>query len=869
MQVQRKVERFRIICGFLMFLSLLFERMQLGKSQLYSLWDIIFLISGPGDLEASTKIHLYSLIPFVVMCGLFLFRSFWLLAHKNPKYFNILPGVGVAVCVGYILLPEFGQFYVCVNLGIVTVEYMWVRWLEERETINAAYEKQKIEDKADKANRKRIRYFPGKYPEEFFRVIWKNFMYGFKGQGILAMVCILVAACVYTLFAIYNLITQVHSTEGFLTGYGLIDIFTQTGVLMAGVGILMLTLVISYYIKDQKKAVRLMVILGMRSSTVYLVFGITFAVNVLLSGIIGVISGWVISYLMREVLQSGLVYGGTAISLASALSWKALGLGMLGYVIIVLLSLGFNQTNVLNLARSMDMNEEVEKERYRKKQASLIFVTGVVLLALAVRWYYSRSWAESMYIHILSVLGIFLLLLGGIRFYITRLEKDKDRYHKKIMAVRPLYYRYWKSTWNLFYLSVIHFFVLSVFAVQLAGAAVNQDTKALYPYDFVAMVFEEDVKSVMDMVRKHKGEAQDYPMIRMTSVYGSDRLAQWGGGRPIQYPQGQHSAVSVSTYNALKRALGEEPMALNLWGNEMHVVYQQDLSVKAHTIDWDTSRVEKRLRIGQPLTYYNPGDIDRVFPVWTIKSEERAILTGAFQQGMQENLVVFADEYFEKEFQRISAYNEKQMHLRKKASFQEWKVYTASHTENMTEGATRMICINVPQEEYSGMLSDLDYLDTKYEFEKAWDNSIHPFYEKKQMVTDTSAEIFFKKLVYLFIVILLSVMGFFQYFVKFESEEREIRWQNKLLERLGMREKERKKAFMWQMKLFAFLPMLIGLSSGVIFGALTIRARLYEMAEVVGYVRMVCVIYLVYCCFWTGWYFWVKRVIWRQAEWGK
>jgi len=847
-----------------MFVSLLFEKIQLGESQYYSLWDIIFLISGSGDLEISTKIHLYSLIPFVVMCGLFLFRSFWLLGHKNPKYFNNLPAVGFAVCVGYIVLPELGQIYILVNMLIVIVEYMWTRWLEERETINAAYEKQKIEDQADKANRKRIRYFPGKYPEEFFRVVRKNFTYGLIGQGILSMVCILAAACTYILLAIYYLITQVHSTEDILMRSGLIGIFKRTGGLMAGVVILMLTLVISYYVREQKKAIRLMVILGIRSRTVYLVFGITFAVNALLSGIIGVISGCVISYLMREVLQSGLAYGGAAISLTSAFSWKTLGMGMLGYVIIVLLSLGFNQTNLLNLSRSMDMNEEVEKERYNKKQAPLIIVIGIILLALAVRWYYSRSWAESMYIHILSVLGILSLLLGGIRFYITRLEKNKDRYHKKIIATRPLYYRYWKSTWNLFYTSIIHFFIFSVFAVQFASAAVKQDMKVLYPYDFVCMVFEDDVENVMDIVHKHKGVAEDYPMIRITSMYGSDKLNQ--GAR---FPQGQHSAISVSTYNALKRALREEPKQLGLPGNEMHVVYQQDLSVKAHTIDWNTSRLEKRLRIGQPLTYYNSADIDNVFPVWTIKSEERTILTGAFQQGMQENLVVFSDEYFEKEFLKISAYNEKQMSVREKASFNDWRYYTFDHTENMTEGATRMICINVPQDEYSGILSDLGYLDTKYQFEKAWDDYIHPFYAKKQMVVDTSAEIFFKKLVYLFIMILLSVMGFFQYLVKFESEAKEIRWQNIFLERLGMREKERKKALMWQMRLFAIIPMLIGLSCGIIFTALTIRARLYEMVEIVSYVRIGGMIYLVYCCIWIAWCLWVKRVIWRQTEWEK
>ena len=67
----------------------------------------------------------------------------------------------------------------------------------------------------------------------------------------------------------------------------------------------------------------------------------------------------------------------------------------------------------------------------------------------------------------------------------------------------------------------------------------------------------------------------------------------------------------------------------------MHVVYQQDVSVKAHTIDWDTTRTEDRLRFGQPLEFYNPNDYRAVFPSRNIISEERDCLTGSFHQGMQ------------------------------------------------------------------------------------------------------------------------------------------------------------------------------------------------------------------------------------------
>lgn len=65
----------------------------------------------------------------------------------------------------------------------------------------------------------------------------------------------------------------------------------------------------------------------------------------------------------------------------------------------------------------------------------------------------------------------------------------------------------------------------------------------------------------------------------------------------------------------------------------MHVVYQQDLSVKTNTIDWDTTRIEKHLRFGQPLQYYNTADYRNIFPERNIVSEERDSLIGIFSRG--------------------------------------------------------------------------------------------------------------------------------------------------------------------------------------------------------------------------------------------
>lgn len=868
MSSKEKARRWQIACGFLMFFSLFFEKIIIGN-KFYSVWSFAAVVK-----NGSIKLHpgeIIGLLPMgfvIIIMILYLIRSLLLIYRNNAGILSLLHGPAfIIITAGLVGM----QFFLIINIVIVVADYMGFRYFDEAEERNAAYAELKERERQEKERNRRIRYFPGRYPEEFFRMIRKNYAYGKKGQMILASGCFLTAACLYIMLTMYSLITKVHGKEDFLSQNGLVQIFLQTGLLVALFSIVMMTMIISYYIKDQKKSYRLLVILGMRSRTVLLMFAVVFGANLLLAGALGIVCGAAVSYIIRDIWQSGFLFSGMkeGIVLESVINGRAIGLGLLAYLIVMLLALGFNQDNVTKLTRSMDMNTEVQKEKRQRKFSLLFIILGGAALILGVIWFSVRSWAESTYIHMFSTAGIILLLIGGITLFLNRLERNQDRYNKNIIASRPFYYRYWKSLWNLVYLTMIHFFILAVFAVQFTGSAMKQSVEKMYPYDIVCTAYDADMERLTEIAKEHDAGMEVYPMFRMTSIYGSDKLNNWAGSRPIQWPQGQHTAISETAYRSLKKAAGKMPEKLKLSGNEMHVVYQQDLSVKAHTIDWDTMRKDKRLRIGQPLSYYNTGDIDNIYPVWKVKSEERDILTGTFHQGMEENLIVFNDEYFQKVYEKVADFNEKQWPLREKASFTEWRNYSVNHTSNMTEGPTKLLCLSVPKDEYSGMLKDMQYLEDKYEFDRMWDRYILPFYGKQQMTVDTGAEIFFRRLVYLFIVVLLTIMGLFQYYVKFQSEAEELNWQNNFLKKLGMREKDRKKAVAGQLRMFAVLPLAAGSLGGLIFGSLTAKARLFRGSELSNFALTGAIVYLVYICIWAAWYFRMKRKIWRQAQWEK
>ena len=137
------------------------------------------------------------------------------------------------------------------------------------------------------------------------------------------------------------------------------------------------------------------------------------------------------------------------------------------------------------------------------------------------------------------------------------------------------------------------------------------------------------------------------------------------------------------------------------------------------------------------------------------------------------------------------------------------------------------------------------------------------------MAVDTGAEKFYRGLVYLFIVVLLTIMGLFQYYVKFQSEAEELNWQNIFLKKLGMREKDRKKAVAVQLRIFAVLPLAVGSLGGLIFGSLTAKARLYHGSELINFAVTGGIVCLVYISIWAAWYFRMKKKIWMQAQWEK
>lgn len=226
-----------------------------------------------------------------------------------------------------------------------------------------------------------------------------------------------------------------------------------------------------------------------------------------------------------------------------------------------------------------------------------------------------------------------------------KVRKNKRNYYEKLMPYNTFYYRF-KSTFRYAYvISIIPVLVLFVFGKGMISAKIAEKPETLFPYDFMCMATEEDEPFWNQLQEKYDIKLQEYPMIRVTNVDNSEKMDDI---RTVIMPQGQHIGISESTYKKLSEAVGKKAKDLNLSadGKDVYIIYQQAKSVKAHPLDYLNSRTKPYLHIGQPLESYWYLDREKIYPKRLVKGEKIDVLTGAFRQGSEENLVVFSDEYF-------------------------------------------------------------------------------------------------------------------------------------------------------------------------------------------------------------------------------
>lgn len=793
--MQKRMNGISLVAGYGMLVIALFFKIIGGEQQRFSLIGAWFRSLISGDFLHFWQTGFSSGMGVLVGTAMFLLLAIIYIAdavlitcQRKLSFLDAVKSAWLYFTMFFYFI--FIQFYtssmwLVLFLIVGAMEFLLNRYLEDKIARDQKYAASQKVEKAYNEDRKRRLAFPGKYPPEFHQIIRKNFRFYHKNYVLLIFANALVFFSLIILFFTYRDFSGMHTQESIFDKTGLLRIFIESGGVLLLLLLLFLTFMDGLYVDFKAKHMELFIQLGIRKRTFLMMlleeFGFCALTGILLGGTIGLV-------LTREFASFG---------------W-ALPL----YAGLVILAMAFHQEKILRLIQFRPW-EQAKPDQPNQRWSPLFLLAGLIMLTITFLWFHRRKSAETLLVIAALIAALWGLFLGGGGLYVKQRRGKTD----PLLSRNDLFYRFHKSINVLTLATLLNVLIVGFFLPRLV--TFQQTTvENLFPYEVVAKVKQPEVQQVEGILTREKALWKKYPFFPVTSIDGDPEWETFGTSRPVMFIQGQHIGISETTYQQLRQANELENHPLDLKMGQWHVVYQQAISIRAQPIDWDPQSVRPRLRIGTPLESYNTNNVDLIFPMRTIKSQERLILTGMFQRGLQENILVFSNDEFEK--------------LTKK------------------ENPRQLFLINGDK----SILQSLTFLKNTYLEDKRWDATIEPVYERTQRRDNVVTENYLQVLLLIFTLAVCIFMNVGILVAKFESEQELLISRRRLLDQLGMRGKEQRRVLKKQVSFFIVLPIVAGLLVSVVFISIMGTLRFFSVGEWLEFGRLFLMDYSVYLISW-------------------
>ena len=728
------------------------------------------------------------------------------------------------------------NIYVGIYIGLMAM-WLLAGVLEEQKSEIAAYQEK---ERAFKRERKKRLYFPGKYSNLYYRMLWKNLKFRKKDWILLDLAGVVATSALFVGLGIYQMFSGSYGENHGLLGPGLAEIMKDFLVIMTLIMLFMLTSVLIFYRRKRMTDTGLYRLLGIRSRSLRNAWIWELLICFVTSVVVGLLIGNICLHLLRMVLQRGVQSLG---KLGNVGVSAYLGTILL-MILISLFAFGFSH-EVQSMKGSADLRGQAAgSERVPGRHRILITCLVAIPAIYAVIRYGQRRSAESI-----VVLSIFLLCMFGIMYqmggvYLDDEKRYKNHYLKRLPFSHMISYRYQTTIRYLTLFVVIHVCVLFFFTMKLVSNQIATNVEELYPYDYVYLANSGDDEIFQELEEKCGAKIKKFPMVRATTMDNTERLERPG---EIPAQQGQNIGISESTYRELKKLAGEsykEDLGLDIDGKKLYIVYQQDQGVKAKPIDWYMMEKLPYVHIGQPLLAYNALQYQKYYPQREIAGEERSSLIGAFRQGKYENLIVFSDAYFDEikdNWKTEDAYTGEKI-VPENAD-------NGTDDTNIEEGPTKLVLVNIPdlsEENHKNADAVMKEFQKKHVYDESFDPMVKSVYDKASSVHQRELERLMEEIVSAFVILVLTLIGMLMLHMKVEMDLPEMEARYQFMIRIGMRKKERLKAEGLEVSRFFWIPLLIVGPVIVLYTIVAFIVRIYKATDVVHYLMGAVIMWGIY-----------------------
>lgn len=631
-----------------------------------------------------------------------------------------------------------------------------------------------------------------------YKILLKDLKVNLKYYMVFIISAILTVTYVYGFLGNLFIVHNIQQTNTINIGEGITTVVVNALIVITIINILIQFYALKNYLQNRMHDFKTLILLGMKKRDIYNSMIFLLVVSLLISYFIGLILGSGMIYIFSKVYS---IYLPTAIIpkinfMIVSISSFVICVVVLGFVFAIVQEIAI-ESSLLHASNS-DIEESFPSSRIR-----IIAILPIILMTIT-SIYSDPHWAESQYL-IYAWLISFVVLIYYSSGYLLKKFKSKNRYYlNNILKYNLMLYKsksYLKNSLLLFSLIFIMFLT---YAFQIS-TLFPLETESLYPYNYICLGYDKDKKELDYINDIFDVDSNIYPVVRVTVPGGED------GGYGDQYkrlPIGHHIGISESTYKDLT---GE---SINLNNKDIYIIYQEDKSNKAHPLDFYVKRSKPSIRIGQPRQY-TPGERRVIFDfTYNLIGEERKILFGRLSNIMYENIVVFSDEYFSREYSN-------------------------------TDGIKWLMTINT-QNNDNNLEKYLNNYKKTHTDENVVDSHVKSVYSSKDLQMAFQGEKIFSIIIYVSVFITFIIACIMIIFIHVFGNLSYYKNRYEILSYLGEKKKVSNSTIRKEISLFAIIPCILGILASFILIIINIFMRGFKWIELITSAKVYFIIILIF-----------------------
>ena len=598
------------------------------------------------------------------------------------------------------------------------------------------------------------------------KIIYKNFRSNLKNYILFFLSNIVAIMELFVFYGIRSIIKS--SITDKVTAEALKTDFQIAVGIIAVITLMLMFYAMKCYIKLRIKDYSMFLVLGMKKKAVSLLLLFEYCIGCVISLILGIGVGRILLYIIQRLLVK---YYPRYIQM-HALGYQIYKNVCLASILIMVLVFVILLIWLDRRSLGMLMAEDKQNE---KRPASymwiILAVIGNVLMIVGIILYCGSD-TQYLYAHGGLLMGLILAVVFGLALFLNLLKKCKNFYYRHMLDLNQLYSRYLNHMIILVLLIVVHFFSLSYLVVQTAELLPLDQYRSQYPYDVIWITEKDNKGYAKKLASTYNGTVTEVPMIRVSTYYGAN-----------------HIGISEKTYRKLSKS-----QALNLKENQIAVriensdAKQEDIKDSAY---WE---VYSTLYAGK---YFGKQDSDTLIDVkenedihFNIQSICTQTIVGKYStDGWHENIIVFSDEYFNKQWNAITLKND-----------------NASELELFTFPTTR-------REPVCQKLKQYNQKSSYHKMGKLQNN----LYITDQYLNGQKMRALFSMSSKIFLIIASILSGFFIMSLKTLTEFPALQKRFEFFKCMGMRENQLKWNTFFEIKILGRIAESVSLVTGILY----------------------------------------------------